>query len=165
MKPHTHDGLEKRIVHDHEHLNRIFEGLATSLNEVIETGCETSDFLEDVRADLAFALDEMLDHFGIEEEAIFQYIREAVPALGGEIDTLEQQHEGLCAGTARLRKMVAAAEGGYKPLDLGLARTLVQESQQLLLTHNDREVRVFLDAFHGMDEAGRQLLAKDLNRL
>ena len=86
-------------------------------------------------------------------------------ALGGEIDTLEQQHEGLCAGTARLRKMVAAAEGGYKPLDLGLARTLVQESQQLLLTHNDREVRVFLDAFHGMDEAGRQLLAKDLNRL
>lgn len=159
----NHDDLRRRILADHDHLDRTFESLEATLRSAQEG--ETVEFLEDLTEDLSFAFGEMLEHFGIEEEAIFAQIRDAVPALGPRVDALEQAHEVLCNRTSRLRKLVAAARSGHKPLDVAVCLDLIGETKKLIHTHNRQEIEVFLSALDAMQDVDRRRLLDDLNRL
>jgi hypothetical protein len=159
----NHDDLKQRILADHMHLDRTFESLDATLRAA--RAADSTDYLEDVTEDLSFALGEMLDHFGIEEEALFLQIRGAVPGLNPRIDGLERAHEVLCNKTSRLRKLVAAAKAGYKPLDIEVCLELIADTKRLIHIHNRQEVEVFLSALEAMNDIDRQRLLDDLDRL
>ncbi len=159
----NHDDLRTRILADHAHLDRTFESLDATLRAARDS--ESTDYLDDVTEDLSFALGEMLEHFGVEEEAIFQQIRDAVPALSDRVDGLESAHEVLCNKTSRLRKLVAAAKSGFQPLDIEVCLDLIAETKRLIHTHNRQEVEVFLSALDSMNDTDRTRLLDDLDRL
>jgi iron-sulfur cluster repair protein YtfE (RIC family) len=158
-----YDELKQRILVDHAHLDRTFESLEATLEAA--RGGSSTDYLADATDDLSFALDEMLEHFGIEEEAIFLQIRAEVPALSQRIDALEAAHEVMCSKTSRLRKLVGAAKAGYKPLDLDECLQLTRETKNLLTTHNRQEIEVFFHALDAMRDQARTRLIDDLERL
>ncbi len=159
--------LALRIVQDHEKLDRTFSDLETTFIHIMEAGqgAEERDALEDARADLAFALEEMLEHFGIEEEAIFDHLRVALPDLAPRLDALEANHESFCAHTATLRKMVAAANAGAVPLDCEDALRILRKLKGALIHHNSAEVQLFLEALGRLDDEGQRLLRENLDRL
>ncbi len=163
MTPETkniydHAWFAARVREDHVKLDRIFTGLESTLQTMAEQGTQDSDLLQDARDDLSFALDEMLEHFGIEEEAIFVPIREALPSMGKAIDALELGHEMMCKRTSTLRKMVAAARASASPLDIPEALAIVGETTRLLAQHNRQEVELFYRAFESLDPPKRARL-------
>jgi hypothetical protein len=161
-----HEDLKLRIANDHGKLDRLFEGLETSLRHALAGGPPIdAEFFQDTRDDLNFALEEMFEHFGVEEEAIFAHIKAAIPALAPRVDALEADHEHLSSRTTRLRKMIAAADAGLKPLDLGQALQLLSELRQILVRHNQQEVQIFFDALEQMSPNDRQRLLDDLDHL
>lgn len=162
-----HEELALRIVQDHNKLDRTFSDLESTLINLRNNGPaqEDHDLLEDARADLAFALEEMLEHFGIEEEAIFQQIRTSLPDMNTRLDALERGHEALCANITQLRKMVAAANAGLKSLDTAAALKTLSQVRRLLAEHNGAEVKLFLEALERLDEDGQRLLLENLETL
>ncbi len=158
--------LQRKIIHDHASLNNLLDGLEHSLTLQVEggdTSPQPSTFFEEARADLSFVLDEMLEHFGIEEEAIFQQIAEALPQMIPRIEALEKVHEELCASIVQLRKILAVAQPQTWEPQRSL--TILQKLQRMIRRHNQQEVRVFLDALEQLDEVQQQQLLEDLNRI
>ncbi len=162
-----HEELALRIVQDHNKLDRTFSDLESTLINLRETGPtqDDHDLLEDARADLAFALEEMLEHFGIEEEAIFQQLRVSLPDMNARLDSLERGHEAICTNITQLRKMVAAANSGLKTLNTVAALETLTKVRQLLAEHNGAEVKLFLEALERLDEDGRRQLLENLETL
>jgi hypothetical protein len=161
------DNLALRFIKDHEKLDRTFAGLEKSLRSILLTGASPDDggFLEEARADLSFALDEMLEHFGIEEEAIFQQIRSSLPYLSFRLDSLETSHEFLCKQTSTLRMLIADAKEGAVALDVEGALKLIQLLQRVLFQHNAAEIKVFLEALDSLEPEGKRMLQDSLDRL
>lgn len=156
--------LRLRIIEDHQKLDRIFASVQSALLQLNEPGSGAeAELLDDLREDLRFALEEMLEHFGIEEEAIFAFIKDALPDLGERIAALEQGHEDICQRTSRLRRMVAAAHLGVAELDLRQAQALVQETTSLLGHHNRTETQIFIEALGRLDHDDRARLLDALN--
>jgi hemerythrin-like domain-containing protein len=159
--------LKQRLTNDHQKLDRLFDSLASSLTELQDSQVapEGQEVLEDIREDLSFILEEMFEHFGIEEEAIFQHISDTLPSLQKRLDRLEADHEFLSSSTARLRKMVAAAGAGLRELDLALSQELITNMRQTLKEHNQRELSIFLQALDKMNPTDRDVLLENLRQL
>lgn len=163
----SHLDLSQRLANDHQKLDRLLDALASSLSELQESAVapEGQEALEEVREDLSFILEEMFEHFGIEEEAIFQHIRDTLPELQEQLDLLESDHEFLSNNTARLRKMTAAAGAGLRELDLTLSQELISSMRQTLREHNQRELQIFLQALEKMNPTDRAVLLENLRQL
>ncbi|MBH23134.1 MAG: hypothetical protein CMH57_01485 [Myxococcales bacterium] len=158
--------MSSRISEDHQKLDRIFASLESTLRAMAEQEpieVQDPDLLTDARDDLSFALEEMLEHFGIEEEAVFVFIRDTLPEFTKALAALERGHEMMCQQTSRLRMMVAAARSGNAPLDIPLALDLVGQTTLLLSTHNRQEVKLFYEAFQRLDSEGRERLITAIN--
>jgi len=156
--------LRLRIIEDHHKLDRIFASVRSNLLQLDAPDAQRDpEILEDVRDDLKFALDEMLEHFGLEEEAIFAFLKDALTDLNDRIEELEQDHEVLCTRTSRLRTLVAATQHHATELDLDLALQLVEETSDLLTRHNQTETQIFVEALWRLDERGRQRLLDALD--
>jgi len=153
-----------RIQVEHDSLDRVFNSLSSTLTLMATPSAspQDPDLLADVRDDLSFALDEMLEHFGAEEEAIFSQIRAHLPSLKQAADQLERDHEVLCQKTSQLRKMVSAARAGDGDLDLKTALQIIGETTELLARHNQQEVQLFFEAFERFDTEQRAHLVKTL---
>jgi hypothetical protein len=157
------DALHLRLRNDHDTLTRVFASLVASLEGMAAGSGLDDDLLEEVREDLSFALEEMLEHFGVEEEVVFAQIREDLPEMDTRIDRLERDHETLCDDTARLRKMVAAARLSDRSLDIPEALEMMTRARALLEVHNEAEVKLFAEALDRLDEKGRIDLLKGLD--
>lgn len=153
-----------RIQVEHDSLDRVFISLSSTLKTMaaLDASTQDPDLLKDARDDLSFALDEMLEHFGAEEEAIFSQIRTHLPEFREAADQLERDHELLCQKTSQLRKMVLAARDGDNTLDLKEALHIVDETTQLLAKHNKQEVQLFFEAFERFNPEQRAFLIKTL---
>ncbi|MEL6179394.1 MAG: hemerythrin domain-containing protein [Myxococcota bacterium] len=154
--------IASRIDEDHQKLDRIFASLESTLRAMAERDpslAQDPDLLEDARDDLSFALEEMLEHFGMEEEAMFTLIRDALPEFAPALAALEEGHESMCQKTSRLRKMVAAARMSEETtLDIDAALDIVGETTRMLAKHNRQEVKLFYEVFQRLDEQGQQRL-------
>lgn len=158
------DPLHARVHEDHASLDRIFTSLQATLDAMAaqDVPDTESDLLQDAREDLSFALEEMLEHFGIEEEAIFAHLEEALPDLAPRLQALAEAHEVLCRKTSDLRKLVGAAESGAAPFDLARAQRLVRETTRLLAYHNQQEMAVFHEAMERLNDEDRRTLMDNL---
>jgi iron-sulfur cluster repair protein YtfE (RIC family) len=162
-----YEDLKQRLSTDHHKLDRLLDALESSLRDLHsgQAPLDDHDFLHDAREDLSFLLEEMFDHFGIEEEAIFQQIRDSLPDMSPDLDQLERDHELLSGHTARLRKMIAAANAGLRELDAPLALQLLAQMRAALSAHNQRELQIFVRALERMNAADRATLLENLEHL
>ena len=97
---HTHENLSKVIAI----LSRV---VAQARKEIAPSEVEWNTFAEK----LAILQEELVQCFAREEEGLFPYIRERMPALRAKIDHLISAHDAMCSTLARLNHAVACARG------------------------------------------------------
>ena len=55
--------------------------------------------------------DEILEHFGFEEECVFPFLSDALAELADEIRFLEASHDAICGALVRLEHLAQREEG------------------------------------------------------
>ncbi len=116
------DGLD----HDHAALSDALEALVAAR----KSGADAPTIVE-----LAEHLrDELLDHFGDEEEHLFPELTKLVPAASAELDELQQGHDGLCGLAVRI---AVSAETSPNQLD-----ALMERLETAYRQHARREIEV-----------------------
>lgn len=128
------------LVHDHAAINRILLELSREM-EALRRGDEVSpDFADELHAlrDLLFL------HFAQEEEGLFPFVAEALPALSEQVQSMAAAHDGICGGLSRLIHMLETQADRtttlsvFERFELAYAEHAHLETQ--LLTVVDRDV-------------------------
>jgi Hemerythrin HHE cation binding domain len=90
------------LVHDHGAINRILLELGKEM-EALRRG-------EEMNPDLADELHALRDllflHFAQEEEGLFPFVAEVLPALADQVGSMSAAHDGICGGLSRLIHML-----------------------------------------------------------
>ena len=83
------DSTDPRVAleHDHVHLSRLVADLRTMIGE-LGSDSARHDLAEEITATLATLRDDLFEHFGREEEALFPYLMETLPDLRAAVDSL-----------------------------------------------------------------------------
>jgi hypothetical protein len=89
-----------QLTHTHEHLTQLALTVARLMNEV--TGAGTTPSRPALIASLDALRDGLLQHFALEEEGLFPFLREHVPSRAATIERLESGHDALCGAIVRL---------------------------------------------------------------
>lgn len=162
----TSDLIDK-VHHEHEHLRRLFDDLASSFAAISSGEVEADDQRDVIAAaseDLQVALEDMLHHFNQEEEIFFVEMEKRFPELKPRIDTLVEAHETMSQRTRWLQEQL------NKPADK-LARNLevivdVLESMSgLVETHTQEETELFDDVLERMDAGERRGLLEKMRQI
>lgn len=156
--------LIERLNHDHLPLTQAVDNLRTLL--LHEPGAQQfSECWENIGDITEFLRDELLEHFGREEEALFPFVVDALPQLRECVASLESEHDSLCGAVTRLAHL---AQRGQDVLQeqFSQAQATFTRFENNYLKHAEKE-RDFLQAIAkgltpsqriALDEATRGLL-------
>lgn len=95
------------LEHDHLHLSR----MVADLRDSFDRGDADP---EEVAATLAALRDDLFEHFGREEEALFPYLMETLPDLRSAIARLEDAHDRICGAVSRLHAVAAKGSSALR---------------------------------------------------
>lgn len=112
--------------HDHASLSDALEGLVAARRAGAE-GPELVEHAERLR-------DELLDHFGDEEEHLFPALAKLVPSAAADLDELQRAHDGLCGLAVRI---AVATETSPTQID-----AMVERLDAAYRQHARREIEV-----------------------
>ena len=132
------DGLD----HDHAALSEALDALVAARKAGAD-GPTLVEHAEHLR-------DELLDHFGDEEEHLFPELAKLVPEASAELDELQQGHDGLCGLAVRI---AVAAETAPHQLD-----ALMERLESAYRQHARREVEVLRATLTKLDPPTRAAL-------
>ena len=96
----------RALEHDHVHLGRLLSELRRLVAELQGDG-EREELSEELAAALSVLRDDLFEHFGREEEALFPFLSERLPDLGPSIGRLEGAHDRICGAVVRLHALAA----------------------------------------------------------
>ncbi|MCA9689689.1 MAG: hemerythrin domain-containing protein [Nannocystaceae bacterium] len=94
--------LLDQLEHDHAPLTASLEELAEHVRAVQQEGRTPADVHGGFSETVEEFRDDLLEHFGREEECLFPFLVEALPELADEIAALEAGHDQICGGVVRL---------------------------------------------------------------
>lgn len=101
------------LEHDHVHLSRLVAELRQMTAELLRDD-RRADLSEEIIATLSSLRDDLFEHFGREEEALFPFLTEQLPDLGPAIERLEGAHDRICGGISRLLALAATGDAGLR---------------------------------------------------
>jgi hypothetical protein len=147
--------------HEHAHLSRLFEDLQQTFARIGAGDLAEEGVAEAVALaleDLTVALEDMLEHFGEEEEFYFVEIEQRFPQFAGRLELLVQAHERICAQTRELERSLRGYRQRGGDALWGELGQRVQVLAAEVQAHNVQEQVVFEDALKQMSEVERQQL-------
>lgn len=97
------------LEHDHVHLSRLVADLRAMIAE-LSAEPPRADLAEEITATLGALRDDLFEHFGREEEALFPYLMETLPDLRAVVARLEDAHDRICGTLSRIHAV--GAKGG-----------------------------------------------------
>jgi iron-sulfur cluster repair protein YtfE (RIC family) len=104
-----------RFEHEHVHVAELVERARDALAEARQLAlapppAHAARHKASVWGELADALralyEDLIDHFGREEEALFPHVREVMPELSAAVSELEAAHDAVCGAVGRLLHLV-----------------------------------------------------------
>lgn len=101
------------LEHDHVHLSRLVADLRAMIGE-LATDSPRGDLAEELTATLATLRDDLFEHFGREEEALFPFLVETLPDLRGAIARLEDAHDRICGTLSRIHAVGAKGDAALR---------------------------------------------------
>ncbi len=97
--------LLAQLEHDHGPLSEWVETLR-ELVDALRDAPSPSDRAREIHPALAEAVselrDDLLEHFGREEECLFPFLFETLPTLRPQVEVLESGHDQICGALLRL---------------------------------------------------------------
>jgi len=113
----------------------------------------------ELRGHLEWLRDELLDHFGREEEVYFPYLRDALPQVVPEVDRLESAHDQICGALSRMQYLTARGSRRFEEGFEHLAHVFERFAETYTL-HASSEREVLRSAAAQLTEAQRAELAE-----
>lgn len=159
--------LIDQVHHEHAHLRRLFDDLATSFARIAagEIGEKNKrDVVSAASEDLEVALDDMLEHFDQEEEVFFVEIERRFPELKPRIEILIAAHEEMTQRTRWLHEQL-----GKSPAELSRNLEVMVDvlgaMSQLVEDHTEEETALFDDVLQKIPEGERRGLLKKMRQI
>lgn len=162
----TSDLIDK-VHHEHAHLRRLFDDLASNFADIAAGKIGESDQRQVVQSaseDLEVALEDMLEHFNQEEEVFFIEIEERFPDLKPRVDRLVEAHEEMSQRTRWLQEQL-----GKSPEDLarnlGVIVDVLRSMADLVEEHTEEETALFDDVLKEIPPGERQGLWEKMRQI
>ncbi|MCU0685787.1 MAG: hemerythrin domain-containing protein [Polyangiaceae bacterium] len=103
----------ERLEHDHVPLGELVGALRSLLNTVAREERSPADVYGEVSETVAQLRDDLLEHFGREEEGFFPFLLEALPDAEGRLAELSSAHDTLCGSLTRLTYLASRGAGAF----------------------------------------------------
>lgn len=162
----TSDLIDK-VHHEHVHLRRLFDDLASSFADIAAGEIGEADQRQVVASaseDLEVALEDMLEHFDQEEEVFFIEIEKRFPALKPRIEGLVEAHEEMSQRMRWLQEQL-----GKSPEEL--ARNLevivdvLRSMAGLVEEHTQEETALFDDVLEKIPAGERRGMLNKMRQI
>jgi len=134
----------RQLTHDHADINR----RVLELGELVRSGGGA-----DIAAPLRELSEQLFFHFAREEEGLFPFVADAVPACADQVRTMETAHDTICGSLAR---MVHLANAGG---DRDAIAQLFQRFESAYADHASAETALFASLDQTLDSEQRARLA------
>jgi iron-sulfur cluster repair protein YtfE (RIC family) len=129
-----HGPLTERI----SELGALFAAIAAGQRRISTVQAELRGHFEWLR-------DELLDHFGREEECYFPYLRDTLPEVRADVDRLESAHDQICGALSRMQYLTARSGRRFEEGFEHLAHVFTRFAETYTL-HATSEREVLRDA-------------------
>src|SRR5512145_2378187 len=94
----------RMLVHDHEVLTSQVEHVAALVNGLLQKSFEPAMIREELMQQVELLKDQLLEHFGFEEEAAFPFLMKAMPNDASRLQAMSVDHDRIA------RHLVEVAE-------------------------------------------------------
>ncbi len=129
--------LLERLQHDHGPLTRAIDQLHTLLQAPPDAHT-LADCWEQFGDLCEYLSDELLEHFGREEEALFPFVLDALPHLEAQVSQLEEEHDSLCGAVTRLGHLAQRGQDAFEE-HFTLAQATFGRFEANYLRHAEQE--------------------------
>jgi iron-sulfur cluster repair protein YtfE (RIC family) len=130
-------------VHHFEHEHGRLTELVLDVRRLLPTAANRGRSTPRTRQQLAVRLEalseELLRHFADEEEALFPFLRQRMPAQAAAVDRLMGAHDSICGSVLRLSYVVERESGSLDARRSELS-TLFERFDRAFTEHSKREV-------------------------
>jgi iron-sulfur cluster repair protein YtfE (RIC family) len=155
-------------VRQFEHAHASLTRLALEVREIVhaepgERGASTRA-RRTRRARLEALRDALLEHFANEEEGLFPFVRQHVPALSAGVDALQRSHDVICGALVRLTHLLDQ-DGRGDEAQRRAIHALYERFEQAYTAHSHDEARLFEELGRTLGDAHRRELAAILRGL
>ena len=150
-----HDPIE-RLELSHGHLSELVLRVGRLLRDSAGRPlAPTADQRTQIFVLLETLRDELLQHFADEEEALFPFVRGAVPSRSAAVDALETSHDAICGSVVRLAHL-AGHGAAWQPLPL------YERFERAYAEHSRDEANLLEDLAATLDDKSRKELTEHL---
>ncbi len=147
----------ERLDHDHVPLGELVGSLRSSIDAVARGARGAGDVYVEVNEAVAQLRDDLLEHFGREEEGFFPFLLEALPDVSERLLGLSAAHDALCGSIARLTHLASRGPGAFIE-QFRQVEALFERFESAYIDHA-RDERAFLREVDGrLDEGQRAAL-------
>lgn len=159
--------LIDQVHHEHAHLRRLFDDLASSFADIAADktgGSEEPEVVEAASEELEVALEDMLHHFDQEEEIFFVEIEDRFPDLKPRIEELVEGHEMMTQRTRWLHEQLERDPGDVAR-DLEVVVDVLRSLAEMVERHTQKETELFDEVLHKIPEDERRGLLEKMREI
>jgi hypothetical protein len=147
----------ERLEHDHVPLGELVGAVRSALDAVARGERDPTDVHGELSEAVAQLHDDLLEHFGREEEGFFPFLLEALPDVAERLAALSAAHDALCGGLARLNYLASRGSGAFVD-QFRQVEALFERFESAYVEHA-RDERAFLrDVDRRLDQGQRAAL-------
>lgn len=153
--------LISQLLHDHVPLSKALTELRGILAET-EGQAPSREAHAKFAAGVRRMRDDLIEHFAKEEEGLFPFLIDALPAMQRDIAALAAAHDGICGAAVRLAALSERDTAAFGKA-VAQVRALFARFEMAYAEHSKAEQAVLSRVAQGLSEEQRRLVA-DLAR-
>lgn len=159
-------GPEKRIDHDHAHLNALLRDLDRALEDWHEdTVNEEMTPLEEAREIISLLKEDSFEHFEREEHGLFPNLKAEYPELTEDLDGLGVAHNEICDHLVRLDNRLQSASEDLSHTERAITAAAGKRLGALFWAHTAIEWKIIRDLLERVDDGRRDVIMKQLGEI
>jgi hypothetical protein len=152
LNEHLHEDPIEDLSHDHADINRRVLAVGTAIRALDRDG-DGDGLARALVGRLGELRELMFTHFAREEEGVFPFVADAVPALSPQIQAMAIAHDAICGALARVYHLAEASA------DLASITQVFSRFELAYASHAETEAELLRQLAAVLDPAQRGRLA------
>jgi hemerythrin-like domain-containing protein len=138
----------RMLVHDHEVLTSQVEHVSALIYGLVGKKFTPDAMRDELVQQVGLLKDQLLEHFGFEEEAAFPYLLTAMPTEGERLRSLSQSHDRIARCLAEVSELALLTTRET----LGLQTNAIAAAFERFVSHYRTHVREESDVLSSMEQ-------------